>query len=347
MQLTLLSSISTEMKCIYYCLIENFRLLLLAACVFVIVDDTLKHSPIRLLSVFAVICFGADKVSNTMLDFYSLDSSRFDRLTSLLLQVPFMLLFILIAYHFGLYVFYGVGTKEWHEYWKSMHYSLERSFSLKIQLFSFLILVIAVCSCTLLFPYDDGKSMNNRNQTLSNIVAMNWVFAIYLVMISTKNSRRKTEVLEAAYKELNELNTTIAREKMLFERTLNDLLPSNVVYSLIAGQTIEPRYRKNCCVLVLNVEGVGSYNSTSSPMRKFHISDKLFKVMDTCVMQFSPVLYKVEGRCDAYIVVGGLRVDEAYDSSGDDEKKTTEMVSSIVLFALLVQDIVRYNNCNI
>jgi len=63
--------------------------------------------------------------------------------------------------------------------------------------------------------------------------------------------------------------------------------------------------------------------------------------MDTCVMQFSPALYKVEGRCDAYIVVGGLRNDEAYDNSGDDEKKTTEMISSFVLFALLVQDVVR------
>ena len=335
------------MKCVYYCLIEHLRILLLASCVFVIVDDILKHSAIRLLAVFAIICYGADKVSNTMLDFYSLDSSDSNRLMSLLLKVSFMILFILIAYHFGLYVFYGVGAKEWHEYWKSMHYSLEKSLSLKIQLFSLLILVIAVFLCTLLFPYDDGKSMNNRNQTLSNIVAMNWVFVVYLVMISTKNSRRKTEVLEAAYKELNELNTTIAREKMLFERTLNDLLPSNIVYSMIAGQTIEPRYRKNCCVLVFNVEGVGSYDSTSSPMRVFQITDKLFKVMDTCVMQFSPVLYKVEGRCDAYIVVGGLRVDEAYDNGGDDEKKTTEMISSFVLFALLVQDIVRYNYCNI
>jgi len=167
-----------------------------------------------------------------------------------------------------------------------------------------------------------------------------------LVLISTKNSRRKTEVLEAAYKELNELNTTIAREKMLFERTLNDLLPSNIVHAVTAGKTIEPRYRKNCCVLVLNVEGVGSYHSTSSPMQIFHITNKLFKVIDACVMQFRPVLYKVEGRCDAYIVVGGLRVDEAYDSSSDDETKTAAMVSSFVLFAFLVQDVVRYNYCN-
>ena len=39
------------------------------------------------------------------------------------------------------------------------------------------------------------------------------------------------------------LNTAIAREKMLFERTLHDLQPINIVYSLTAGQTIEPRYR--------------------------------------------------------------------------------------------------------
>ena len=129
---------------------------------------------------------------------------------------------------------------------------------------------------------------------------------------------------------------------MLFERTLNDLLPSNIVYSLIAGQTIEPRYRKNCCVFVANIEGLGSSYSTSSQMQIFQITDKLLKVMDACVMNFSPVLYKVESRFDAYIVVGGLHVDEAWDSSSDDEKKTTEMVSSFVLFAFLVQDIVRY-----
>ena len=335
------------MKCIYYCSTAKLRLLLLASCVFVVIDDILKHNVIRSLSVFAIICFGADKFFNTMLNFYSLGSISRDRLTCFMLEVPFISLFIFIAYQFGLYVFYGIGTKEWNDNLKSMHYFLERSLSLKIQLFSIFVLVIAISSCTLLLPYDGGKSINDRNQTVSNIVATNWVFVIYLVMISTKNSHRKIEVLEAAYKELNELNTTIAQEKMLFERTLNDLLPSNIVYSLTTGQTIEPRYRKNCCVLVLNAEDVGSYHSTSSPMRIFQITDKLFKVMDTCVMQFSPALYKVEGRCDAYIVVGGLRVDEAYDTSGDDEKKTMEMISSFVLFAFLVQDVVRYNYCNI
>ena len=283
----------------------------------------------------------------------------------LLLAVPYMLLFVLIVFHFGLYYGYyvygggretwndggGGGKSSWQDFGRlqihQLHRQVAKSLSLKIQLFSFLILVLAVSSCTMFLPYDDGKSMNDRNHTLSNIVATNWVFVIYLVMFCTKNSRRKTETLEAAYNELNELNTTIAREKMLFERTLNDLLPSNIVYSLTTGQTIEPRYRKNCCVLVLNVEGVGSYHSTSSPMRIFHITNKLFKVMDACVMQFSPALYKVEGRCDAYIVVGGLRVDEAYDSSNDDETKTASMVSSFVLFAFLVQDVVRYNYCNI
>ena len=349
-----MKSISTEMKCIYYCSTAHLRQLLLAACVFVITDDILKHTVFRLLSLLAIICYSADKVSNIMLDFYSLDSSSTDMIASFLLNIPYMLLFVFIVFHFGLYGYYGGGPEKWNDDGKSLHYfqlmqfhqfyrQVVKSLSLKIQLFSFLILVLAVGSCTTFLPYDDGKRMNDRNQTLSNIVATNWVFVIYLVMISTKNSRRKTETLEAAYKELNELNTTIAREKMLFEKTLNDLLPSNIVYSLTTGQTIEPRYRKNCCVLVLNVEGVGSYHSTSSPMRIFHITNKLFKVIDACVMQFRPVLYKVEGRCDAYIVVGGLCVDEAYDSSSDDETKTAAMVSSLVLFAFLVQDVVRYN----
>ena len=335
----------------------------MAACVFVITDDILRHTIFRLLSLLAIICYSADQVSNIMLDFYSLDSSSTDMITSFLLEVPFMLLFVFIVYNFGLYGYYGYNgydghdTEKWNgdgnllQYFQLLqfhqfHRQVVKSLSLKIQLFSFLMLALAISSCTAFLPYDDGKSMNDRNQTLSNIVATNWAFVIYLVMISTKNSRRKTETLEAAHKELNELNTTIAREKMLFERTLNDLLPSNIVHAVTAGKTIEPRYRKNCCVLVLNVEGVGSYHSTSSPMQIFHITNKLFKVIDACVMQFRPVLYKVEGRCDAYIVVGGLRVDEAYDSSSDDETKTAAMVSSFVLFAFLVQDVVRYNYCN-
>ena len=173
------------MKCIYYCSTAHFQLLLLASCVFVSIDDILRHNLFRLLTLCAFICYGIDKSLNTMLDFYKLHSNDTDVISHLFLKLPNMILFLTAIVYFGLYGYCGGGgtEKEYKEWKFFLQFVSQKNLAVRTHILSYVIMVIAVTTCTVLFPYDDDRNMNDRNQTLSNVVATNWLLLLFLLLL--------------------------------------------------------------------------------------------------------------------------------------------------------------------
>jgi len=374
---------STSTKCIFYCSAIQLQYLSFPAwltCMFYSFVD-MKIYTILLLVQFVCLCI--EKICDIVLDFYGTGGSSSSNLILTILKVPFYVHFILALAYSLLYAYgssKGVGKRTSdiikndiirspsstndssdspnsstrsmnitdNDHYDKMHAFMTYARQQPDILFHLVLLVyvvIGVMLCMTLFPFDDFKVRNHRNESLYHVVSTNWVLVFYLVFIVLKNSHRKTSILEKAYNELNKLNKKIYNEKIQYERVLTNLVPSSIVHDLNEGKTIEPRFHKNCCIFVSNITGFDKFLASSTPLQVFLTVDKLFRVIDTCLEQF-PLLYKIETRPDddaAYLVVCGLQ----FVNDVADDMYRNGMLSELVLFSFLVQDVFRYTHISI
>ena len=104
-----------------------------------------------------------------MVDFYKLDSNDTDLISHLFLKIPNMILFLTAA----LYLFYGFngGSKKGNDDIVRKHlqsflqFVSEKNLAIRTHVLAYVVMVIAVTTCTVLFPYDNDRNMNDRNQT--------------------------------------------------------------------------------------------------------------------------------------------------------------------------------------
>jgi len=319
-----------EMKCILYASAVHIQYIVFIASLNVMFREITNIPYFTPLLLWQFIFFCAEKTRNIMFTFYG-GNSKSQFIEALIVRTP-SYIFGMLGFCYCVIYYYGKRYKNWdykkHRFMFEFMRHARHKPALLYHSFVIIYLVVAVTLCVTLFPFDKALS-DFRMETLPHMEAVNVIFVVYLVFVVTKNTRRKTEILEDAFRDLRDLNNIVIQEKLQYERTLCNLVPSSIAYDLCSGTNVEPRYHKNCCIFVSNIEGFDQFSVTSSPLQIFRTVDRLFHVMDTCLQQFA-TLYKVETRGDGYVVVGGLEI-------GMD----TVTLSDFILFSFLVQDIVR------
>jgi len=148
------------------------------------------------------------------------------------------------------------------------------------------------------------------------------------------------EVREEAIK-----SQVLLMEQRMTMKLLHSMVPPKIANDLSKGVHVPPEMYDFATVFFSDIEGFTKFASIKTPLEVFGMLNRLFFIMDSCVALFPNHLYKIETIGDAYLVVGGLKLNDDFDDDDEDTNKEQarhmEVAEAMAHFALLIREVVQ------